>query len=147
MPQTVTPINACNTVIEIDNVGGTPVDVSGSASKFDFDFDKQLGEAYTFEGSDPIRLTCKRNSKVNVSVMYTRDGTEARALLEAWYQAGGLRTVSVYPEGKVNGARFYTGEMNLKKFKFAGDASDANPIMMDSELLPSGSITFSNYTT
>ena len=147
MAQTTTALNACNNVIEIDDAGGTPQDVSGSTSKFDANFDKQLGEAYTFEGTDPIRLTCKRNATFNISAMYTRDGTEARALIESWYQTGGLRTVSLYPEGQVNGARFYQGEFHLKSFKFSGDASDANPMMMDCEIVPSGAITFDNYTT
>ena len=147
MAQTTTAIAPCNSVIEVDNGSGTPVNVSGSTQKFDESFDSNISESFTFEGEYPIRIQCKRNSSLNITAMYTRDGAEARALLEAWYQTGGLRTVAVYPEGQVIGARFYSAEYFLKSLKFSGDASSSDPMMMDAELLPSGAVDFDNYTT
>lgn len=147
MPQTTTAINACAAVIEVDDAAGTPQDVSGSTNKLSLAFNKQLGEAFTFDGTYPIRLECKQNGSLDIDALYTRNGTEARALLESWQQTGGRRTVNIYPEGKINGGRWYYGEFRLGDLSFDMDAGDANPIMLTANLMPDGAVTLDNFTT
>lgn len=147
MAQTTTAINACGAVVEIDDASGLATDVSGSTNKVSLALNKQLGEAFTFDGDYPVRLECKQNGSLDIDAMYTRNGNEARALLESWQQVGGRRTVTVYPEGKVAGGRSYSGEFRLGDLSMDLDAGDANPIMITANLMPDGAITLSNYTT
>jgi hypothetical protein len=143
MAQTTTAINACSAVIEIDNAGGTPVDISGSSNTANMTLTREIAEGNTFEGASPFRLECKLDGSLELTVMWTTaiGETEGRHLLETWYTAGGQRTVLVYPNGTATGERVYSGEFLLEELSFPLDGSAADPIIQSASLLPSGGIT------
>ena len=147
MAQTTTAINACGAVVELDDSDGDAVNISGEANQANLGFTKQMGKGVTFEGEWNFSLECKKDASLELRVMWSTDPAEAREQLEDWFESGGNRTVSVYPNGKINGARYYTGDSKLSELSFNIDATDANPIMMQATLVPFGAISFSNFVS
>lgn len=147
VPQTITGINACNAVIEVDDENGTPTDISGSSNTASLGFSKQMGSAYTFSGDYPIRIECKKDATLDISAIYTRVNTEARYLFDRWFELGGRRTISIYPAGQDTGERYYTGEWRLESFDIPIDASDANPIVISISCVADGAITPAAYSS
>jgi len=148
MAQTTTAINACNAVIEIDDDGGTPVNISGSSNNANLSINKALGEGFTFDGDWAFRLECKKNGSLDIEAIYTTASNEARDLLETWFENGGNRTVIIYPNGKTNGERMYSGEFKLGDFDpLQLSASEAAPMKIAAKLQPDGAIAFATYTT
>lgn len=148
MAESSQALNACNAVIEVDDGTGTPVDVSGEANSASLEFTTQTSEYFTFGGGFARRLQCKEDASLELTLLWTRGGTEARALFEAWLKAKGTRTVSVYPEGNANnGDRQYTGEFVLESYNFDMDATAADPMTITASLMPDGEVTLSTVTT
>lgn len=147
MPQTALAISSCNALLEMDNAAGTPTDISGASNRTNLTFNRNIGSAVTFVGEYPIRVECKRDSSLEINVLWTRGNNEARRLIEDWYDAGGLRTFTVYPNAKDTGERTYSAEYFLQEFSFVFDASNADPVAMTVQLMPSGAITFGAYTS
>lgn len=148
MAQSTTAINACNAVIEIDDNGGTPVNLSGSTNNVNLSLSKALGEGFTFEGAWAFVLECKKKGSLDLEAIYTTASNEARDLLETWFENGGNRTVTVYPNGKTNGERQYSGEFKIGDYDpFALTANEAGPVKIAAKLQPDGAITFGTYTT
>ncbi len=144
MAQTTTKIAACNAVIEIDNLAGAPTAISGSANKADLAISKEIGEGTTFDGTYKLRTECKRDVALAISIIWTTALTEARELMEEWFDLGGARTVSIYPNGKTIGSRFYTGEFLLSDLNIPVDSENADPIKMDIDAVVDGSFGFLN---
>lgn len=142
MVQTTSAINACNVYIELDNESGTPVDISGAANNASLEFTRQVGSAFTFDGDYPIRIECKKDASLSLDVIYTYLDDEARELLEDWYNAGGRRTVSIYPYGQDTGNRYYTGEWRIESLSIPLQADSADPVVVSCALIPDGAISF-----
>lgn len=144
MAQTTTAINACSAVIELDDAGGTPVDISGSSNNASLSVTMETGTGVSFEGGWNFRAQCKKDGSLELSVMWTTASNEGRDLLEAWFAATspGKRTVSVYPNGKTTGQRVYTGEFRITELSIPMTAGDAAPIVVSATLEPDGEITF-----
>jgi hypothetical protein len=142
MPSTTTAFTACDWVLELDNDLGTLTDVSTSSSKVDTNFDNQVGEFRTFGSQWKSRLVCGKDASFKLTgVASTADG-ELRDLIETWYFEGSdaPRTFKLSAPGDSVGDVSYTAEVVLKTFKFGGDASSADPVMYDIELLPTGEV-------
>lgn len=145
MAQTTTAINACGAAVEIDNLGGTPTLVSGSATTATLTTSIDTATGVTFDGDWNFRLQCKKDGSLEISAMWTTTTDEARELLETWFATVnpiGARTVSVYPNGKVTGQRQYTGEFVLTELTIPITAGEAGPIVVSATLEPDGAITF-----
>lgn len=148
MAQTTTAINACGAVLEVDDVDGDPNNISGSSNRANLKLSRAMGQGVTFEGEWNFRLQCKKDGSLELLIMYTTDTDEGLELLTDWWEANtGRRTVSVYPAGKINGAKFFTGEFLLQDLDLPIDATDPNPIMITATLLPDGAINFSNFVS
>lgn len=145
--QTTTAINACNALIEMDDAGGTPVDISGSSNTANLGFSNTIGSAFTFDGDYPVRIECKKDASLEISALYTRIATEALDLFVEWYQAGGRRTIAIYPNGQDTGERYYSAEWRLESMDIPIDASDANPIVVSMTLVPDGAVNFLKYAS
>ena len=144
MAQTTTHIAACNAIVEVDNASGTATDISGSANTASIDFSRDIGEGTTFTGDFKLRTECKRDASLSIAVLWTTAAGEARDLMEEWYDTGGRRTISIYPNGKVIGSRFYTGEWRLSTASIPIDSSSADVIKMDFEAVADGAVGFMN---
>lgn len=147
MAQTTTHINGCNAVVEVDDADGDPINISGSSNQANLEFTKQIGKGVTFEGDWNLVLECKKDAALSLRALYTKNASEARAMIEEWYENGGNRVVSVYPWGKINGARYYTGNWKLEKFDFPVDATDAAPSVLNASLVPDGAVSFSTFVS
>jgi hypothetical protein len=144
MAQTTTKIAACNAVVEIDNTAGSVVNISGSTNKADLSLSKDIGEGTTFEGDYKLRTECKRDASLSISIIWSTALGEARDLLEEWFDLGGSRTISVYPNGTTIGSRFYTGEWKLSGLSIPIDSSSADPIKIDIDAVVDGAFGFLN---
>lgn len=145
MTQTTTHVSACNAVIEVDDDGGTPVNISGSSNRASIDFSKEVGEGVTFDGNYKIRTNCKRDASMSIRAFWTKASNEARDLLEAWFDADdNSRTISIYPAGKVIGNRYYSGEWLLTTCNIQIDAGESGPMTMELEAVCNGAVGFLN---
>lgn len=144
MAQTTTQIAACNARLEVDNEAGTPTDVSGSTNNASLDMSRDVGEATTFDGDYKLRSECKRDASLSIRALWTTSVSEARELLEAWFDLGGKRTVTIYPNGTAVGNRYYTGEFRLTGFNIGIDAGSADPIPLEIEAVADGPVAFLN---
>jgi len=144
MTQTSTHLSACNAVIEVDNDAGTPVNISGSANEASLDMNREIGDGVTFDGDFKLRTECKRDASLALKALWTTASAEARDILEAWFDTGGRRTISVYPAGKVIGTRFYTGEFRLTTCKIKIAAGEAGPMTLDMEAVVDGAVGILN---
>lgn len=147
MTATTTAINGCNAAIYVDDISGSPTEYSGSANSFELSFSKTIGEYVTFQDTHMKRLECKKDGSLTFQIMYTTSPTEARAMLSEWWEAGGIRTISIYPNGNDAGEEEYTGEFILSEFSFSGAADDANPIAISVTCVPNGIIDITNVAT
>lgn len=147
MGQTTTAINACNVIVDLDNAAGVPVDISGSSNTASLGLTRQVGSANTFDGDYPIRIECKKDGSLALSVIYTRVATEALTLLRDWFDAGGRRTVAIYPAGKDTGEDYFSAEWRIEGLEIPLDASDANPVVVSATLVPDGAISFLKYAS
>lgn len=144
MEQTTTHIAACNAIIEVDNSSGAATDISGSANNAGIDFTREIGTGTTFTGDFKLKTGCKRDAKMSIGILWTTATGEARDVMEEWYDTGGSRTISVYPNGKVIGSRFYTGEWILSDYKMPIAADSADVIKMDISAESDGAVGFMN---
>lgn len=147
MAQTTSAINACGAVLEVDDILGVPNNISGSSNRANLKLSKAMGQGVTFEGEWNFRLECKKDGSLELLVMYTTDTDEGWELLADWWEAGGNRTVKVYPAGKINGAKMFSAEYKLQDLDLPIDGTDPNPIMVTATLLPDGAINFSNFVS
>ncbi len=144
MAQTTTHIAACNAIVEVDNTGGTPTDISGSANTASIAFTRDIGEGTTFTGDFKLRTECKRDASLSLSALWTTAVGEARDLLEEWFDTGGKRTIAIYPNGKVIGSRYYSGEFRLSSADIPIDSNSADVIKIDFEAVADGPVGFLN---
>lgn len=140
MVQTTGQINGCNSKLEIDDDGGTPIDVSGSANSITIDFTNQVGEGFTFDGRFPLRAECKEDASLSGTIFWTSPTDEARDILDLWRASKGLRTVIFSPQGGNPGDVQYRGEYFLTSLSFTTEASSADPVTVDFECMPSGEV-------
>lgn len=134
MTQTVTPSNVFNAQIFADNESGEPTDISGSANNAKLGFKRQIDSAYTFDADYPTPVDLRKDASLELSVMYTRDDNEGRALLEDWYESGGMRTLSIYVEDDL----YYSAEWHLQQLDIPLAAGDANPVVVTAQFLSAG---------
>ncbi len=144
MAQTTTHISACNAVVEVDNVAGAPTNISGSANTASIAFTRDIGEGTTFEGDFKLKTECKRDATLSLSVLWSTAVGEARDLMEEWFDLGGKRTIAIYPNGKIIGSRFYSGEFRLASADIPVDSNSADVIKMDFEAMSDGPVGFLN---
>ena len=144
MTQTTTAVSACGAVIEVDNTGGTPVNVSGAANKAELSLNRQIGSAFTFEGSSPVRVECKKDGTLKLTILYTTANDEGFDILADWYDSGGSRTVGIWPSGVNTGHRYFTGEYLVQDMNIPLDVSSPDPVMVTATLLPDGAINLAN---
>ena len=84
--QTSTAKNACAVVVYIEGEDGVLVDVSGSMNGFEIAFSQDLGEFSVFGGAWKQRLTCKKDARATLKIVYTTATREAWKLFKDWWQ-------------------------------------------------------------
>lgn len=145
MAQTTTHANACDVALYVDDVSGTPVNISGSTNQVSMELTRTLGSLVTFEGNWDIVTACKRSGTLTVGAVYSTSATEARELLEGWFfgDTGGAdsRTIRIDVPNSNVGSRRYTAECVIESMSLPIDASTADPIAMTFQLRTNGTVT------
>lgn len=146
MADTTTAFTACDVVVELDDASGTLRDISGSTSKVEANFDNNIGEFRTLGGSQwKNRIQCGKDASFKLTGIASTTANEIRDIIETWFISGsGLRTFRFAQPAGTAGSKRYAAECVLKSYKFSDDAADANPVMYEVELLPSGSVTLTS---
>lgn len=142
MATTTTANVAKNTVLKIDNAGGTLTDISGTSNSVSFDFTNTTEKASVFGDSNPLVFEGPKDDKISAKGLFSTTSTEAYFLLDAWSASGGARSIQVDTPNSSAGSKRYTAEVYLQNLKLGElDASSAKPIMWSAEFVPSGGIT------
>jgi hypothetical protein len=143
MTQTTTYVNACDTSIWLDNLAGTPIDVSGSSNQISAEFNQVVGELSTFQTRWPVRMTCRKDATFTLGIVYSGASDEALDIVKLWFFAAapGLRTLTFYHPDKNVGSDKYSGEVILESWSIPASADEAGPIAVNAVLRPSGAWT------
>jgi len=149
MATTSTAVNACNASLWLDDVSGTPRDISGSSNSIDVSLDHNLGEVLSFGSKWPKRLECGKDATVTIEVIYSETASEGWDVLKDWYfaTAPGARTLTFYiPDKNVGSDKFET-QARLESLSWTADRGEAGPIMVSATLRPDGELTHSDVAT
>lgn len=149
MPLTTTAINACNASIWMDKLGGTLTDISGSSNAVNLDFSQEIGMYRTFGSKWPTRLTCGKDARWTLNIVYSSAADEAFDVLKKWFFATnpGNRTVKLYLPDKNVGSDVFSGEFKLESLSWPASAGQAEPINVTAVLLPDGEVTHATNAT
>ena len=145
MAQTTTAINGCDGVIKVDNDAGNLQDISGSSNQITIErLLRTSDDVYTFSTDYPLTLTCGKKATVTIRIVYSTDELEGMQLFNEWYEnhATTKRTVQIDLPDSTAGSDRYTFECLIERFTFSTEAGDANPIMAEIVLKPSGTFTW-----
>lgn len=143
--QTTDAINGCNVVLELDNTSGVLTDFSGSSNSVELSFDREIGEFKSFASLWKGRIPCGKDATIKIKVIMSQNtGELSYNLLDWWENQPSARKTfrATMPDGSSGSDRF-TGEVVLKSMPIVAAADDADPIMIDAELMPDGAITWS----
>jgi hypothetical protein len=146
MADTTTAFTACDVVAELDDASGVLRDISGSTNKLEADFKNNIGEFRTLGGSQwKNRIQCGKDASVKLIGIASTAVNEIRDIILNWFFNGsGLRTFRWSEPAATSGAKRFSGEFVLDSYKFSHDSADANPVMYEISLLPSGAISMTN---
>lgn len=144
MAQTTTSVNACDVVLQIDDVNGSLQDLSGSSNNASINMSSNTGQTFTFQGQWAIQKVCKTSASVSVTAVYSTEDTEALNILADWWFGTGYnsaRTVQIDIPDSTVGSDRYSGEFVLSSANIPLSADDAAPIQASFELLNQGAFT------
>ena|SRR3990167_329280 len=147
MSQTTTARNACDARLYLDNASGVLIDISGSTNNVKIGLTNDVGDFKAFSSQWRGRLTCGKDAKVSLVIIFSTAAAEAYQLLKGWWTGGGDRTFQVdIPEDAVGNDR-YSGEFILNSLDLPLASDDAKPIAVTAELLPNGEVTITAIAT
>lgn len=142
MAQTTVAQNACEVVLQVDNLAGTLTDLSGSTNQTSMSFSRQVAETHTFDGDWAIKKSCKKAVSLSIQALYTLSDVEASNLLEDWFHNDNTsRSVQIDVPNASGGSFRYTGEFILESYDLPLSAEDAGVILMSFALSNDGAVT------
>lgn len=135
MAQTTGAMSFRNAKIEISTNGTTWTDISGFANEISLSGgDRQLGEAFTFDGDTPIIVVGKRSTlDVTVKALYTEGSNDPFEIVRAAYEGGTNLYVRWSPKGGSTGAFIYTSDAGyVQNAPYpVGSASSADAVLLE----------------
>lgn len=144
MTQTTTAIDAQNVAVWLDNINGTPVDISGSSNQVQIAWTQKFGETYTFKSKYPIRRAAGPDVTITMQVLYSTGANEAMRTLIAWaygVSPDAARTLAVYAPTKDVGSDKFSGEFLLSEHTIPLTAGDGTPVLVSMTLVLTGQFT------
>lgn len=149
MALTTTAVSACNVSVWLDDVNGTPQEISGSSNSVELEFTLNLGEVNAFQNQWPVRQECGKDASIGLEILYTEAADEAFDVIKDWYFASnpGARTLTIYVPDKNVGSDKYECEARIESFSFTAESGEANPIMVSVSLKPDGELTHTDVAT
>lgn len=143
MAATTTAISSNQSVINLDGPT-TLVDISGTATKFTIEPDRESKETFVFGDEFAIVTVGKSTVKISLEIVYSSATAEGSYILEAWYYgtsatSRGSRTIQIDSPNSSSGSRRFSGEVKLSKPPTVElDASKAEPLIVKAELMNDG---------
>ena len=149
MSQSTTVFSACDVSVWLDDVNGTPVDISGSSNSVTLNFEHEIGQYIAFGGRWPNRLECGKDASFDITVLYSLTVNEGADVLIDWFFASppGDRTVSFYFPDKDVGSDHFSAEVKIEHMDFSGAAGSGDPVEINARLLPNGEVTHTTAST
>lgn len=141
MAQTTTAFNACDAKIELDNLGGTLKDISGSTNSVSLEFTNDLGEFKTYGTRWRGRLECGSDATFTVNIVSSTTADEGWDILQSWFWgARGARSLRVcIPDSSV-GSWEYLAEVLIESYSQELPADEGAPVTTTVVLRPTGTI-------
>ena len=135
MAQTTNSIWGGAAYVEISTNGSAWTDISGHANQVNpAPSERRQGEAWTFDGEDPITKVGKKNSmSTDVKIIYTEQAADAFEVVRAQFEApgGGTLYVRWTPRGVASASRYSTGAGFVRAFPYpAIDAEEDGPMQL-----------------
>lgn len=144
MAASTTVFNGCDSVVRLDNSGGTLVDISGSSNNIEFDPKREIGEFKPFSTPWKTRIDCGKDAAIKLSIVCSTAAGEGMDILLDWFFNGsGLRTLQWDFPNSNSGSRRFQAEVVLSDFNMAAGSDEADPMMLEANLMPSGAVTYS----
>lgn len=146
---TVSDVNACDVGIQLDDKNGALRDISGSSNQVSMDLSQTIGTLWLFGSRFPRRKQCKSDATIAFRAVYTMATLEAMDTLRDWYfnkPSTSKRLQVRIPNGQ-NGADQYEFQVLLERLNIPVQATNADPILVDATLRPTGQFTYSVVAT
>lgn len=145
MAQTTDAINACDVIVQLDNISGVLTDFSGTSNNVEISFDREIGEFRSFASKWKGRIPCGKDASIKLRIIASKNANElSRNFLDWWENQPSVRkTLRVDMPDSSSGSDRFTGEVVLKSLPIVMADDDPNPIMIDAELLPDGALNWS----
>jgi hypothetical protein len=139
MPKTHDAINACGAKIRVADIDGSMLEISGDANSSNLKFERQIGEYATFGEGYMLRLECKKDAKLDMTIVYTINRDGAMALLNKWNVIGGERRIEIELVNDM-----WVGFFFIKDFDIPLKSDEAKPVMVKMNFLPNGLVDYIN---
>lgn len=148
MAQTTTAASAIGVSVWLDNAGGTPTDISGSAASLRPSLELEQGMYRARASAWPKHLDGGKNASVTINVVFSTTADEGWDILKDWFHASspGARTLTWYEPSKTAGADCYSGEFRLERMSWDDSAGAGGPVVATADLVPDGAVSHSTYS-
>lgn len=149
MSQSTTVISACDASVWLDDVLGTPRDISGSSNVVTMNFDHEIGEYTAFGGRWPNRLECGKDASFDLSILYSTTANEGADIIIDWFFASppGDRTLAIYLPDKNVGSDKFSAEVKIQHWDTTGNAGSGEAVQINATLVPNGEVSHTTAAT
>ena len=106
-------ISMHNCVVQLDDDGGTPVNISGQANAVKIGYKKQIGKFHTLGSIWNDATEGGIETDIALTILETEASGQAHALCRSWLASGGARTLRIDTPTSAPGALRYEGEVRL----------------------------------
>jgi hypothetical protein len=130
-------------------LGTTTVDLSGSSNSCTINMEIVVGEAYVFNDKWPARVMTAKNCVIDLAAWYSSASDEALDYFRDWWAeaAPAPRTLTFYIPSKTVGADKISGKFVFNGLNAAVKTAETQPIPITTQLMNSGAITWTAYST
>ena len=138
-------VTACDAVIQLDDDGGTPVDISGQGNEVTYAVGQGSGRFKTFGNDWFSAVTCGLQADITLRMVFTTAGQQARALLEDWFynHPTDARSLTLQIPDSSVGSQQYDMEVKITALNINLSAEDASPLMIEVTLINDGAVSIS----
>jgi len=149
MSQSTTVFAACDVSIWLDDINGTPRDISGSSNSVTLNFDHEIGEYTSFGGRWPNRLECGKDAAFDIVILYSLTANEGADIIIDWFFTNipGPRTASFYFPDKDVGSDLFRAEVLIEHWDVTGGSGSGDPVEINVHLVPTGEVTHTTAST
>lgn len=129
-----------NCVIQLDNAGGSLVDISGQANAIKISYKKNVGSFHTLGSLWNDATEGGIDTEISLTILETTTTAQAHQICRDWLASGGARTLRVDVPSSSSGSLRYEGEVRLAGIDPAHEskAGSGEPAMTTVQLVGVG---------